>query len=980
MQSKNRCEWYEKIDTAIAEKQRLKDLFENEFVQDDWNKFIGSLVRDSLPFSLPDFAFNSPIVSFISVFKNLNEGAHNSIKCAIEEIFECLLSEELDSNTKQDAANAFLIAYATPIDIENIDLLKNIASEYGIGFELRTYAARLIADNESTTDIDWWRKIIATDDESTIAPIAVNLFAEQSPKIAVDFLNSLRKPSPIENVDNFKIVIKRLLEQILDRNEEEDRAISLDNFPDWCLDYIKRLVQIDKFSQLKERWIESSQARTILLGHKLKESQQILHNLPLKDYDPSDDIDHDETAKKIQFLLTETENEVYRIFMLGKNEGGTGTTSRAIATGYHFVEFAKDVFNSIIFIGSNVTNIDEMLVLIKDKLNDEEIKKCSNNNENIINSLEELYKIEDKKTLIIIDDFHKKHPDQQKAIGNFIKKIEHFCKVLIAMQNKEEEIQRILDYNSDLIPNSDKVYIPPKKSQSSLEQQSDQVSDKIYIPSVKYQSDREQKKEFLTRCYIGNPLAIKLALATTSKLTSCPLPLEDKDPVWYSFQESFKELDDSSKELLVAISIFYKSEIFHDLSLNQEALEHIVSNKINKAQAKDAIKKLKELELISFSDKLDDFRSITIADSIWRCTLRLENLQDIEERENIIFTRLTEYYIDFVTMYGGSDWNNKDNFDKIEIEWYNILAILEWNKTKNDFDKIKTIWLKVNRLADLYGHWEDRIKWLDVLMHHYKNHNDVNGIDTYAQCLSSKGWTLTMFGDRFYQEAQKTLEKAWKLEDVNSWRRSYISHNLTILYYRRGSEYFGKAKDMITEQEALLYYQRGSEYFGKAKDMITEQEALYKTNQASSSTEDKPDLERLLINILRDKAKIEFLEGNYIDAHKKYLKCLRMSQEIDWVRMTSYFNYMLAATLLKQTGSTVDSEKLDRILSYIAEGIHIAKSNNSRRRLAYFKELYASLLRQKGDSRAEDWDKKAKDDIKKLGLKDSSYSLTMDLN
>ncbi len=943
--------WSTKIEIAIAN-HSLKTIL-NNFTENEWNDFIRALVKEELPFSIPEFTFDSQLVCFTPIFKSLNNDSHKFIGSMIKKILKDLLLTDSISNIQQDSINALFIAYVVPIYIgdedKDIRLLKNIALETSFKSEIRTYTARLVANYSSVIDIDFWNELMRTDYESTLAPIAIGLLSKQSSESAVNFLKELEQSLPFGNVgsiDNFEISIRRLLEKIIDRNEES--SFSLDRFPGWSFDYIEKLVEIDKFNHLKEIWIESSQGRTILVGHELKESSQILHNLPLKDYDPSDNIDSDYTAKDIQSSLIKHEN--YRIFMLGKNEGGTGTTSRAIATGYYFVEIAEDVFNSIIFIGSNVTNIDEMLVLIKDRLNDEKIKKCFDNHENtdnIINSLEESYKIENKKTLIIIDDFHQKPSEQQKAIGDFIKKIELFCKVLIAMQDREEEIQRILDYNSGLIPNSKKIYIPP-----------------IYISSIKVpliqkeKSNQEEEKEFLTRCYIGNPLAIKLALATTSKLTSCPLPLENKDPVWYSFQESFKELDDLSKELLVAISIFYKSEIFHDLSLNQQALEHIVSDKINKIQAKDAIERLRKLELISFSDKLDNFRSVTIADSIWRSTLRIKNLQDVEKRENIIFSRLTEYYIDFVTMYGGSDWNNKYNFDKIEIEWYNILAILEWNKKTNDFDKVKTIWLKVNRLADLYGHWEDRIKWLDVLMDHYKNHADVNGIDTYAQCLSSKGWTLTMFGgDKFYQEAQEILEKAWKLEGVNSWRRSYISHNLTILYYRRGHEYFGKAKDMITEQEAL-----------------------YKTNQASSSTKDKRDLERLSINILRDKAKIEFLEGNYIDAHEKYLKCLSMSQEIDWVRMTSYFNYMLAATLLKQTGSTVDSEKLDRILSYIAEGVHIAKNNNSRRRLAYFKELYASLLWKKGDSRADDWDKKAKDDIKKLGLKSSSYNLATDLN
>jgi hypothetical protein len=941
MMSMSNNDWCGKIERSIAS-HNLKTILD-DFTESEWNSFIRMLIREELPFSIPEFAFDSPIVCFIPVFENLDKNSHKLIGHVIKQLLECLLLEDSSLNIQEDSINALFIAYAVPIYIgdedKDIRLLKNIALKPNIKSEIRTYSARLVANYSSVIDMSFWNELMETDYESTLAPIVIGLLSKESSKLAVDFLKNLKEPLPVDNIANFEISIRRLLEKIIER--KEGQSFLLNSFPNWSFDYIERLVEIDRFNELDNQWIRSDRGQDTLIEYILGKTIRNKTKLPPKDY--PDYFEDDEIAKNIFRFLSSS--DIYRILIIGENKHGTDVTSRAASIGYHYEKFDKNVFNLIIFIGSNVINLDEMLLVIKDCLSDESIKNYSSKDENIANvikSFEKLHGIDQKKALIIIDDFHQKHREQQKAIGDFIKKIEMFCKVIITIEDEKEELQKILDYNSDLIPNSEKIHIYPREKTLNKEQQSDQ----------------EKKEEFVTQCYIGNPLAIKLALATTSKLISCPLPQEDKDPVWYSFQESFKELDDSSKELLIAISIFYKSEIFHDLSLYQEALEYIVSNKTDKAQAEDAIKRLRRLELISSSDKLNNFSSITIADSICRCTLRLENLQDTEEREereNTIFSRLTEYYIEFVEIHGGSDWNNRDNFEKIEVEWYNILAILEWNKRNHNFDKVKTIWIKVNRLADLYGHWEDRIKWLDVLIDHYKKHDDV---DTYARCLSSKGWTLTMFGgDGFYQEAQEILKEAWKLEGVDSWLRSYIAHNLTVLYYRRGKNYFGKAKDMIAEQEVL-----------------------YNINQNLLPAKDKRELKRLSINNLRDKAKIEFLEGNYLDAHEKYLNCLEMSQEIDWVRMTSYFNYMLAATLLKQTESTVDSEKLDRILGYIAEGVYIAKNNNSRRRLAYFKELYASLLRQKGDSRTEDWDKKAKDDIKRLGLKDSSYNLTTGLN
>ena len=931
--------WCKKIEVAIVN-HNLTTTF-NDFTESDWNNFIRSLIREELDLSIPEFAFDSPIVYFVSVFKNLNENSHKLIGRVIKQLLENLLLEDLNLDTQQDSVNSLFIAYAVPIHIgdedKDIRLLKNIALEPNINSEIRTYAARLVANYSSVIDMSFWNELMETDYESTLAPIAIGFLSKQSSEPAVKFLKDLKQPLPVEHVDNFEISIRRLLEKIIDRKEESN--FSLERFPNWSFDYIKNLVRIDRFKSLNS-WIQSSQGLTTLVEHVLEEPSQIKHNLPPKNYLSS--IENDETANNIQSSLIKNEN--YRIFMLGENKGGTGTTSRAVATGYYFVEVAKNVFNSIIFIGFNVKNIDEMLVVIKDNLNDEKIKKCSNNDENIgniINSFEELHKIENKKTLIIIDDFHQKLPEQQKVIGDFIKKIELFCKVVIAMQNEEEEVQKILVYNSNLIPNSDKVYILPIPESLSIKEQ---------------KSEQEQEKEFLTQCYIGNPLAIKLALATTSKLTICPLPQEDKDPVWYSFQESFKELDDSSKKMLRAVSVFYNSKIFHDLALNQEALEYIVSDTIDKIQTENAVKTLRRLELISSNDQFNNFPSITIADSICRCTLKLENLQDIEVNENIIFDRLTEYYIGFVEKYGGSDLDNTDNFKKLEIEWYNILAVLEWNKKNHNFDKIEKIWFNVNRFADLYGHWEDRVKWLDVLMDHYKSHQDKN---TYARCLSSKGWTLTMFGgDDFYQEAQEILREAWELEGVDLWLKSYIAHNLTVLYYQRGKEYFDLAKAMIAEQERIY-------------------ETLKHQGVVLDDTECK--LKRVFINCIRDKAKIEFLEGNYYNAYEKYIDCLRISEEINWMRMKSYFHYKLAATLLKQIESSPDSGKIDTILIHIDEGVRIAKNNNNRRRLAYFKELYASLLQQKGDSNAEYWDKKAKDDIRKLGLKDSSYHLAIDL-
>lgn len=960
MSKKENKDWYASIEKAVIEQRNLTAVLEL-FTEEEWIEFIKALTEETANFNISIFSFDTPIVYFVTIFRTLSLKAHVLIGNAIELLIKLLLEGDCPtSDTERNAKNAFFISYAVPINIQNNKqnghLLESIAFKQSIGFKLRTKAALIIASQDDVPTIDWWQRLVETDDETTFAPMAVDALAAQSTLLAVRFLNELKKP-PADKIDNFRPVIKRLLQKILSNRERniESGNFRLGVFPYWAKRHVVSIVEETQFKQLDNEWIRDNED---YVEYEMEQCEPRKTGLPPKDY--ANSIEKDEIANSICESLSR--NEIYRVCLdKEKNESGTGSTPRAVSIGYRYSQGANsNDFCQVIFIDSYLETRDEMFRKIGDCLDDESIKSsCEYNDGNfIIEAFRKIYECNQQKILIIIDDFHKKILDDR--IGQFLLDIQAYSKVLLTIRenNEKETLQDNFILNKLLNSNCVRIPLSPPTLETAVTQavefmmmrELEQEQSLEYEPMMTQELDRKNV-ESIANCYLGNPIAISLALATGSKLTTCPLPPEPKenrDPVWYSFNESIKLLDNLSQDLLMLISIFFKSKIFHNPSLSKEAIEYILPAEFSKIQINAAIQLLEKRRFISLSNEFNNFSRIVVPDSICDCTLRYKDLQEVEIDiyEDIIFSKLTNYYIKFATDNGGSDWNNRSNFEKIEVEWYNILAVLEWNEKKNDFDKIKKIWLGVNRFADLCGHWGDRKKWLEILIGHYRHDQDSN---IYARCLSSKGWTLTMSGVEFYQEAEKLFEEAWNLDNIKLKTRCYLAHNMTVLYSRQ--KYLDKAKNKIRDQEEFY------------KDIESE----FKNGNPDNF--EKYDLQRYFINYVRDNAKIKFLEENWIGAYLDYSNCLKICIEINWERMASYCYYMLAETLLKQVENAPNSkkERLDEILIYISKGVKIARENRNGRRLAYFKKSYANLQKQKGNlQKYEDWNQKADNDFKRL--------------
>jgi hypothetical protein len=940
--------WYNKLERATVEEQDLMVVL-NDFTAVEWEDFIRTLVEESMKFSNLAFSFGSPIIYFTTIFESLSSSSLLLISNTIELLFVAILEEKcLDSITIKKAKNAFFIAYATPINV-NVNLLESIAFKQSIGFELRTKAARIIASQHNTFKLNWWQELVKTDDETTLAPMAIDALTKQSTKLAIKFLSELKVP-PINKVNNFRIVTRRLLQKILTLPNEERNKISLSSFPYWCRDYIIELVKQSKFRQLDDDWVRSNPPDYV--EHLMSKSCPANTTIPPRS--DAINIENDEIENNISRSLSDS--TVYRSFITGLNQegingSGIGLTSRAISVYRRYSQgINKDEFGAVIFIDSRIEKMSQIFRVIGDKLDDELIKSSCDDAGVVIDSFRKRHERNNKKILLIIDDFDKKLPEEGRKLRHFLVEVEHSCKALLTVRNDNVIL------NKSLISNSAKIHLPP-----------------LNIDTVKRMPKSSQKKniDFIVQCYLGNPLAVSLAVATDKELTTCPLPPSpqvDRDPVWYAFQESIQSLDELSRELLILLSIFCKSKIFHNPFLSQESLEHVLSVKFNKNQVDESIQVLKKRNLILSDNEFKDLPIVGISDSISDCVLRFNKLQnsDINVYEDNIFSKLTEHYIYFTEKYGGTDWNNRANFEKIEMEWYNILAVLEWNKKWNEkenrFNQIKKIWFKVNRFADLYGYSGDRKKWLDTLIKYYKSTSDSN---TYASCLSSKGWTLTMSGVNFHEKAQEVLEEAWKIKNVELVTKANLAHNMTVLYCRRGQDFCEKDN-----------YRRGQEFYDKAKAKILDQQRLYEDiepefRKGNIDNFNESDLKRLRINCARDNAKIKFSEKNWTDAYSEYSVCLDMCIKVDWTRMTSYCHYMLAETLLNQVDNKIDpylkEEKLKEVLEHISKGVVIAKGNCNKRRLGYFKRSYSKLQYQQGNQEnCEYWTREAENDFNML--------------
>lgn len=313
----------------------------------------------------------------------------------------------------------------------------------------------------------------------------------------------------------------------------------------------------------------------------------------------------------------------------------------------------------------------------------------------------------------------------------------------------------------------------------------------------------------------------------------------------------------------------------------------------------------------------------------------LSELKSYPEFEKEARERWVKWYLEFAKEHGGSDWQEwYIPYDKLEEEWNNLLAVLDWCASKEKHVEIQEFWQgnRINSFTNIYGHWSDRVAWLGWLV---KSAEKRNELAVALEAMSDMGWTLALMGDDVnLAEAQKLLGSAWHIRKcASSYFQAELANNLATLRIRQHK-------------------------FDNAMCWLKKSETFWKEMEK----EEGKRFYRQKIATLYYSAEIHYKRGEYGQAKSLYEQMSNISKEVGWQRASIYAQNWLADIAIN-LGELRDAEHLLRT------GLLVVERNREKRRTAYYKHSFARLEKAKGNlAQARNWANEALDGFDRLGM------------
>jgi tetratricopeptide (TPR) repeat protein len=620
--------------------------------------------------------------------------------------------------------------------------------------------------------------------------------------------------------------------------------------------------------------------------------------------------------------------------------GGVGKTAIALEAAYRclrskhqggdrnlaydaivFVNFKQDYLypNGLISRArSNNSALEEVFRTIAEVLEDESVTRSlpEEQQSKVVNL------VRGKTVLIVLDDLQSLTTGEEREIQSFLEHLPAPSKVIIT--TRELRCGNITIQLNSLNPSESYEFVSKKLEQIGLTNLS------------------EDEKQRLCKCYWYVPQAMVYAIGQLNngfdidQVLGSSCPVFQKDATKFCFEKSMSSIHcKTSYYLLLAATVFQhppKSSALIEVSgISETASEVDIA--------------LSALQRLSLLKPIENSHGRFSLDPMTREYTFIEFEKNPEIRGNMQ-TAWIKWCLRLTEENGGPDWGNWHiRYDCLQEEWENILSVLNWCAAEGKYNEVNLIWTNVNHFSDLYGHWNDRLTWLDWLI---KNSGKPRNTATYIQCLSRKGWTLVMMGgEENYREAGILLAEAWEgKEALTLSSQDYLAHNYAVLFIRQKN--YAAAIEMLDQKESICFL-------------------LAESNICSQDT-----LMRHRINTVRDRAQIYFWEGDFEAAYTHYMDVLEKSQAIDWLRMVSYSNNMLAKILIEQGD-------LDEAENMLIKCMEISKRNRNKRRLAFCYATYADLEKRRNGMYL-DWYNLAITCFQQLGMSRDSSELKKQLN
>ena len=378
-----------------------------------------------------------------------------------------------------------------------------------------------------------------------------------------------------------------------------------------------------------------------------------------------------------------------------------------------------------------------------------------------------------------------------------------------------------------------------------------------------------------------------------------------------------------SHKLLMALAMFREAPQIEA----KNAIVSVAGLNQNLAAADHGFAKLKRLSLVT--EQGNQYKM-----PAFMREYALAELDAEIEFRNQARERWISWYQEFANKYGGEEWKEwYRNYDKLEAEGGNILAVLEWCASEDRYNDVKRLWERVESYAQIYGYWDDRLYWSNWLLEAAQRYGDWATVMTQ---MCQKGWARIWKGSPTdLEESADLFEKAWQLRD--------------------------RVKDFLCEQElacfrAVLCIRQDK--LEAAHQWINEAEKLLE-----QANWDEPKRTRQLILAVYYRAEIYYKSQDYEQAKELYEEAVKRGEEIEWQRAVNYAQNWLADIEIAQGNL---EQKVETLLE---TGLKQAELNKDKRRMGYYNRSLAMLEQKRGNEvKARKWADEAKKIFDRLGM------------
>lgn len=389
------------------------------------------------------------------------------------------------------------------------------------------------------------------------------------------------------------------------------------------------------------------------------------------------------------------------------------------------------------------------------------------------------------------------------------------------------------------------------------------------------------------------------------------------DVACFCFQSSVAPMRGKSVHLLLmAIAMFPKRPL-------REAVIHVAGlRRVDPLAADEGLAQLQRLSLVS--QREGRYSMLPLTREYALAELSAHPNFECEARE-----RWVEWYLNLSKAHGGLDWQEWHiQYDRLEEEWENILAVLTWCAAEERYEDVVSLWKNVGGFSNIYGHWDDKIRWQEWLVHAAERRGDWPRVVDGLQAI---GWQMILKGD--FAASQNVLSRALSFQEL------------------------------VTPKEQMKLF-RDLGYLCICRREVKEAfEWLARAHQAFQHG-DQEDSERKRdeIGLAYRKAFAHFGEHSYDEADNLYRYVLEQSRAIGWQRGVNHAQNWLADIAILR-GNLAEAAHL------LQTGLPVAERNKDRQRIASYKLSFARLEQKRGNrAEARRWTEAALDDFDRLGM------------